>query len=812
MDPKGWYDEPNDEGLYRPINPHLDKKIWDDHQHYHMSPELVRDIQQAGLEEDALAIEIDAKEDEDAGSRARLLVAVNSIIPRATTPYTLKGKSTALKDTLLITYVGISAKRGNSLFAQSSGASPANVNLDDGSIKGLQLIALPSCKKEHLSALILSSKVGGDVFMYIKRLFYAPALMKPAPNPRFPTPRDYLDHVRYCLDHNRVPEPYITGTLHLAPGLDTMKLSGATETQYLSWRRLYFGVESIVVPVAVKYAVATFFRSHPQEGPLDWNLVVEALVTIRFIQTHNPVDEQQTRAARRFRREPFVNLLRPLGAQAVDSHSVPHVTPAVALVYFLHWAAWHEERGVLGYMHPFRFAHCRYEDDLKRTHFAFKIDDTKLDWVVVSKWVDSLGLDVQAAVLPQQVPGSRLRGWTRAAVSKWTNRDYLSVKQGLRNEMWMADVRAQGLPSYASPSIRDPAAAVQHPDTLWKLVVPVSSLPPFALPAHVGDSLTWISSDRFDKPLESLRSNPDAAFPGPTLRIALESESAHIDFATVQQVYERRPRIQVAELSEDDVEGARAAARVPVAARIPGQAVVGSAEVGVVLIQDLQSFLDRQHTPLPLLATNVLCGTILAETLRPAYLVANVADGLRRFREHLSVVQRSLVGVATKQQHHDSLFDDEAACSLGHLTKDADNTAMAVRAVRGLLRQGDHQSAVNGLSTIVEQAEDFDAGLCGILRSRLSEGDFAEFEELSRARSLAPEPQHEEMPVDDGSEILGVEQGAGESKDSDMLDDEQGSGDSDADAKMDDESASGQGASDQGWAGDSDGKSSSRSP
>ncbi|KAK7987294.1 hypothetical protein PG989_007609 [Apiospora arundinis] len=196
---------------------------------------------------------------------------------------------------------------------------------------------------------------------------------------------------------------------------------------YLTWKRLYFPA-NFSVPAVVKHALARFFQEgQPHEGPLDWNLIIEAAINIRFIQSHNPLDDQQNRVARRFRREPFVDLLKGLGANAVDSHSVPHVTPAQALVYYLHWPAWHEDRGALGYMHPFRFAFCRYEDDLKRAGFDFKINDEKLNWALVSKWIDSLGLEVHPVILPQHVPGSRLRGWDHAAANAFVNLPYDAI-------------------------------------------------------------------------------------------------------------------------------------------------------------------------------------------------------------------------------------------------------------------------------------------------------------------------------------------------------------------------------------------------
>ncbi|KAK8081229.1 hypothetical protein PG996_000010 [Apiospora saccharicola] len=262
MDAKGWYDQPDDEDIYRPVNPQFDLTKWNDYLHYHMAPETIREIMDQGDEEQAII----------------------QAIPRATTTYTLKENSTALNNNLLITYVGISAKRGNSLFAQCSGASPANVNLDDCSIKGIQLIALPSCKKEHMPALILSSKVGGDVLMWIKRWFYTPGPMKPAPNSRFNIPQAYLQHVQQCLDNNQGPEPYITGARHLPLGPDTMKLNGSTETQYLSWKRLYFESAAMVVPPTIKFALANFFKKEIEDIYQDCN-------SYAFEETNTPHDK-----------------------------------------------------------------------------------------------------------------------------------------------------------------------------------------------------------------------------------------------------------------------------------------------------------------------------------------------------------------------------------------------------------------------------------------------------------------------------------------------------------------------------------------
>ncbi|KAK6815663.1 hypothetical protein PG987_016667 [Apiospora arundinis] len=389
IDPRGWSDVPDDNGVYSALHTQEALTAWDRAHQAMLTEDYTREVAAAQADEQATLDNIQHREDTE-GARDNLLVACIQVIPRATVPYDFNGKSRALQQEKLMTFVGFSAKRGGLLCAISSGASPENVNLDDGSVKGLQLIALPSHKPEHWAALIPSDKIGGNAIMQIKRWIYAPVNMKPEPNPRFADITVYLKHLKDSVAANKVPEPYITGDLGVRLDLTSIKLAGARETQYLTWKRLYFPA-NFSVPAVVKHALARFFKEgQPHEGPLDWNLIIEAAINIRFIQSHNLLDDQQNRAARRFRREPFVDLLKGLGANAVDSHSVPHVTPAQALVYYMHWPAWHEDCGALGYMHPFRFAFCRYEDDLKRAGFDFKMNDEKLNWALASKWVDSL--------------------------------------------------------------------------------------------------------------------------------------------------------------------------------------------------------------------------------------------------------------------------------------------------------------------------------------------------------------------------------------------------------------------------------------
>ncbi|KAK8135181.1 hypothetical protein PG984_007193 [Apiospora sp. TS-2023a] len=47
---KGWYDQLDDEGIYRPINPQFDLTKWNDYLHYHMAPETIREIMDEGDE------------------------------------------------------------------------------------------------------------------------------------------------------------------------------------------------------------------------------------------------------------------------------------------------------------------------------------------------------------------------------------------------------------------------------------------------------------------------------------------------------------------------------------------------------------------------------------------------------------------------------------------------------------------------------------------------------------------------------------------------------------------------------------------
>lgn len=76
---------------------------------------------------------------------------------------------------------------------------------------------------------------------------------------------------------------------------------------------------------------------------------------------------------------------------------------------------------------------------------------------------------------------------------------------------------------------------VNQQDTLWKLVLPLASLPLFAVVAEGGDDMSWISRHRYDEPLDSLRDGPDAPSPGFTMRITRDGAFDDIEFNTVQQ-------------------------------------------------------------------------------------------------------------------------------------------------------------------------------------------------------------------------------------------------------------------------------------
>ncbi|KAK8081227.1 hypothetical protein PG996_000008 [Apiospora saccharicola] len=177
--------------------------------------------------------------------------------------------------------------------------------------------------------------------------------------------------------------------------------------------------------------------------------------------------------------------------------------------------------------------------------------------------------------------------------------------------------------------------------------------------------------------------------------------------------YEGCHQTKMTELSEEDIEAVRAAEQNTV---LPW--------IGAALIRDIHDFFLRKlHIPLPLLTTNVLCGTVMAETLPTNYFVANVA-------QNVSVVPQALVDLAIK--HHNDLPSNDTAYLLGQLTLNADEVGIAVRASRHLIQQGDRQQVVNLVSEIVEHAEDFDVEFRSIMQSHLVETDFLQFEELTR--------------------------------------------------------------------------------
>ncbi|KAK8139517.1 hypothetical protein PG984_002897 [Apiospora sp. TS-2023a] len=135
--------------------------------------------------------------------------------------------------------------------------------------------------------------------------------------------------------------------------------------------------------------------------------------------------------------------------------------------------------------------------------------------------------------------------------------------------------------------------------------------------------------------------------------------------------------------------------------------------------------MQKLHIPHPLLTTNVLCGTVMAETLPTNCFVANVAQDVREFRQHLSVVQQALVDLAIK--HHNDLPSNDTAYSLGQLTLNADEVGIAVRASRHLIQQGERQQVVKLVSEIVEHAEDFNVEFRSIMQFHLAETNFLEF-------------------------------------------------------------------------------------
>lgn len=145
------------------------------------------------------------------------------LLPRPTIPYTFAVNSKAWDSLGEGTFAGFSGKRGNILIIRKSGASGTNVNLDEGSTKGLEAVAVPSMKKESFAALIPCDQVSGDFIKQIERDYYAPAGLKPPTNPNFPNAVEYRRHLKDCLNRGLVPEPYILSPdAHIPLSVDTL--------------------------------------------------------------------------------------------------------------------------------------------------------------------------------------------------------------------------------------------------------------------------------------------------------------------------------------------------------------------------------------------------------------------------------------------------------------------------------------------------------------------------------------------------------------------------------------------------------------
>ncbi|KAK8081224.1 hypothetical protein PG996_000005 [Apiospora saccharicola] len=196
----------------------------------------------------------------------RYLVEVE-LLPRATIPYTFHQTSKAWTTMGEVTFVGFSAKRGNFLCARRSGASGTNVNLDDGSTKGIELVALPSMKKESFAALIPSDQMSGDFIKQIKRHYYGPVGLKPPINSNFGSTGEYNQHLKDCLDRGLVPEPYILSPDdHIALSVDTMRIDKLS-CLYATWRRLSYDPSKAVLTPLVHHALIKFFEHHAADAP-----------------------------------------------------------------------------------------------------------------------------------------------------------------------------------------------------------------------------------------------------------------------------------------------------------------------------------------------------------------------------------------------------------------------------------------------------------------------------------------------------------------------------------------------------------------
>ncbi|KAK8081225.1 hypothetical protein PG996_000006 [Apiospora saccharicola] len=423
------------------------------------------------------------------------------------------------------------------------------------------------------------------------------------------------------------------------------------------------------------------------------------------------------------RREPFLEALTSLKANAVDSHSVPIVTPAVSILYYQHWPAYHESRGMVSYMHPWRFVYTHYDDDKKRAGLSFVVNDEALDWELISAWVDSLALDLRAEAAPQYMPGSRLRGWDRHAMQDWAF--------SLDPATCFGDVRRQGLPSYAAP-VLNPQQGHCPP---WKVMVPADSLHPATL-GHAASVQRnglhgWVSAHDFDNALMHINNNPDAPFPGPTLKLPRQADGT-LDWKAMPEIFARV--IPLVRHDEDLV-------KTP------------EGGIGEEFIGDIKELLSQLgNMPESLLVLWALVTAVLAETLPTRFVAVNVGNALRQFRTHLSASRQMMVSVEEND------FAAPAAtteASLRELTLAPETLDPLIQALRAAMQLRSQELALNILRQSVEPAEEFDAGLCDIMQRHLSAADLEEFEGHARPETPTREPVDETISdADDNGDSL----------------------------------------------------------
>lgn len=186
---------------------------------------------------------------------------------------------------------------------------------------------------------------------------------------------------------------------------------------------------------------------------------------------------------------------------------------------------------MVSYMHPWRFAYTNYDDDdKKRAGPSFVVNDEALDWELISAWLDSLALGLRAEFAPQQTHDSRLRGWDRHAMHDWGfSRDPAAC---------LGDVRRQGLPSYVAPLL-NPQQGQCAP---WQIMVPADSLHPGTL-CHAASVprnglQASVSAQDFDAALVDLNNDPEAPFPGPTIKLPRQADGT-LDWDAMPEIFTR---------------------------------------------------------------------------------------------------------------------------------------------------------------------------------------------------------------------------------------------------------------------------------